>query len=1144
MRIFVFLLCTTVFSLSPKTGFSQDAQIIINSDKIISVEQIFELIKEQTDYKFIYSYNLIKNAPPISLKKGVIRAGTLLEKGLSAIHCTYEFTDNTVIVKKKKRTVIQETITIKGSVKNDSGDFLPGVSLYVTGLDPSTGDTANATFIRGTTTDFDGTFSLEVEVGYFVTVTALGYKSIYQKITADQTTYNFTLQTSNQLDEVLVVGYGTTRKEDLTGSVGSVKSEELKQIVTQSFDQALVGQVAGLHIQTTGGAPGGSKTIVNIRGLSQISGDNQPLYIVDGVPFVTSPVTNDGFINSVSTENPLIAIDPSNIERIDILKDASSTAIYGSRAANGVIIVTTKRGKKNQAPRISYNVSTTIQNIARRNDLLNAAEHRELVTNLAQESRDNFLFYSFTDEVLDDPNFFGNADTDWQDVITNENAAWVRHNLNISGGSENVAYSLSLGTASQDGVFIESNFKRYTLGSNVDIDVTDRLKLGVSVNYNHSVNRSKDFDSYENVFNYTPDQSPFDENGNFSIQDRFLTFGNDKPFTLLGEGNQTRNRAVSHNIFGSVYGELKLADGLKFRSSINVSRNESNTNSFNTTDSERVIQNAADFSPRPGAILALSNVESTTTTFTNRLNYTKTISDIHRIDAVAGISWDASKRNGIEESYRGFPDDYILIAPSNAEFNDFRNDGSIEQGLNSIFGRVNYVYDDRYLATFTIRRDGSSQFGPGNQYGVFPSGALAWNIHNESFLENSKTINQLKVRTSLGKTGNDNTANFAYLALYNSTGFGGSIYNGIVGLLPNGVPNLNIRWEETDQLDLATEFALFNNRLYGEIGYYEKNTSGLLLNVPITLQSGSAVFNANVADVSNKGWEFTLGGDIFRSKDFTWSSSFNIATVKNNVDNLYNADSGTDAVSEGNPIGTIFGFNVTRIAQEQQEIDDLNAASPSGIYDDFLTAPGDYIFEDTNGDNVLNDDDRVALGGGGIPDYFGGWNNQIRYKNWSCNINWTYAQGIERIFTTDRTGFGSIDLSKNFSRRVFDTWAQDNTDASLARLGSFSYFRGVSSYDVVDASYIKLRSASISYSLPKDIISKLGLSNVQFTVTGNNLFSITNYPGLDPEDVGVNIPTNSVPSQIALNSSSSLTNDTGINTPNTRTYTFSLNIGL
>lgn len=1143
MKIFIFFLCATAFSLSPKVGFSQNAEIIINVDKIVTVEQIFELIKEQTDYKFIYSYDVIKNAPSISLKKGIIKAGVLLEKGLSSIKCTYEFTDNTVVVKKKKAPVQQTTVTVTGTVKNKEGDLLPGVTLYVTAIDPNTGDTANATFIRGISTDFDGAFSIEVEVGYFLTVSALGYTSIHQKITADKTNYNFTLEDETSiLDEVLVVGYGTTRKEDLTGSVGSVKAEEIAQIVTQSFDEALVGRVSGLYVQSSGGAPGGSNVIINIRGLSQISGNNQPLYIVDGVPFVTAPVTNDGFINSVSTENPLIAIDPSNIERVDVLKDASATAIYGSRGANGVIIVTTKRGRKNQKPRISYTHSTTIQNVVGQLDLLNAAEHRAFATNLAQDARDNFGFVGSGDDVLDNPNFFGNADTNWQDVITDKNAVWTRHNFNLSGGSENVAYNLALGTSSQDGVFIGSNFKRYTLSSSVDVDATDRLKIGVSVNYNRSINRSRDFDSFENVFNNTPDQSPFDENGNFAINDRFFSFSGDLPFTILGEGNQTRNRAVSNNIFGSVYAEIKLIEGLKFRSSISASRNESNNNTFITTDSQEVISNTNPFFfSRPGAILRLSDTESTTTTFTNRLNYTKTFNEKHRVNAIAGISWDASQRNGVSEAFRGFPDNNTLIAPQNAEFNDFRQDGAIEQGLNSIFGRVNYVYDDRYLATFTIRRDGSSQFGPGNQYGVFPSGALAWNIHNESFLEDSSFINQLKLRASIGRTGNDNTANFAFLTLFNTAGFGGSTYNGVAGLIPNGVSNPDIKWEETDQLDIAVEFSLFNNRLNGEIGYYNNQTSDLLLNVPVSLQTGSTTFNANVADVSNKGWEITLGGDIIRKKDFRWNSSFNISTVDNNVDNLFNAESNTDAISEGNPIGTIFGFNVDRIAQTQQEIDDLNAAAPDGQYDSFLFAPGDYIYADTNGDNVLNDEDRVALGSGGLPEYFGGWNNQIQYKNWGVNINWSFAQGIDRIYTTDRAGFRFADLSRNYTTSVFDAWTPDNTDASLASIGSFSYSRGTSSRDIFDSSYIKLRSASISYSLPKKSLSSLGISNLQLTLSGNNLLSIDNYPGLDPENVGQNFD---VIDPIARNSSSSLTSDNGINTPNTRTYTFTLNIGL
>ncbi|HEU0126748.1 MAG TPA: hypothetical protein VFQ56_10600, partial [Flavobacterium sp.] len=417
-----------------------------------------------------------------------------------------------------------------------------------------------------------------------------------------------------------------------------------------------------------------------------------------------------------------------------------------------------------------------------------------------------------------------------------------------------------------------------------------------------------------------------------------------------------------------------------------------------------------------------------------------------------------------------------------------------------------------------------------NRYGFFPSGALAWNIHNEDFLKESSVINQLKLRASIGRTGSDNLPSFTYLAYYQSLENGDSFYDGKNGIAVTGVPNSKIKWEETQQLDLGIDYSLFNNRVTGELVYFEKNTSGIILFTPLPYETGSISWNTNVADVSNKGWEFLIGVDIIRNKNFRWNSSFNISTVKNNVDNLYSGSAGSQTVIQGQPLGVITGYDVIKIAQTQAEIDALNTAA-GGVYQSTLTKPGDYIFKDINGDGKITTDDRGPIGDIN-PDYFGGWNNSVTYKNWDFSMNWNFSQGAQRQYEKISNLYYT-DALTNPTREVFDTWTPENTNAPYAAYGSATHGYIATSRAVVDASYIKLRSAAIGYNLPSSLFKNTGLSKVRLALSGNNLITITDYPGLDPEDV--------ISSSFA-NRSTGFVRDDGRSYPNVRTFTFSLNV--
>ncbi|AWK05731.1 hypothetical protein HYN56_16395 [Flavobacterium crocinum] len=1134
MRTIILFLSLALFSFTPSELLSQNVKIVIKHDQKATVDEIFELIKKQTQYRFVYRSDMFDNLPEIELEKGTLSVNTLLEKSLSKGKFKYEVVaNNTIIIKEitAPKTHTVESLEITGKVTDVNGQPIPGITVYVSSYKPtSTGSNKNFV-IRGTTTDFDGTFSITAEVGYYIVASGVGFQLFTEEITKNKTTYTIVLKEEiSALEEVLVVGYGTTKKKDLTGSVGSITAEDIQQIKTQTIDNALIGKIPGVNVQSRGGAPGSSSS-VSIRGLTQIRGDNQPLYVIDGTPISITPNSESlGLINYGSRENPLLAINPDDVERIDVLKDASAAAIYGSRAASGVIIVTTKRGKRNQAPRFSFNAASTFQNPVKTYDYLSAADYIKFSSEKAQQLLNLYPQSSWTSfpkqyAIVNSPGtYFGKANTNWQDLITNKNALWTQYSFNVSGGSDRVNYMMSAGISDQQGVMIENDFKRYTFSTNLDINVTNSFKVGGSVNYNYSVNKNKGFSSLA-LGSFRPDLPAYNEDGSYS------TYAGDfgKQYTPLGEGMQTRKKALSKNLIGSVYGEVEIIKGLKFKSQLNASVNSDESNKFGTSKSSNSLFQAKYYS-RPGATLDIQHNEGWTTAFENTLSYNKTISENHRIDAVAGVSWNHTRYDADAQHYRGFPDDNTLIDINSSNFRDGVESESIEQGLNSIFGRVNYSYKSKYLATFTARRDGSTKFGPDSRYGFFPSAALAWNMHNEDFLKDVSFINQLKLRASLGKTGSDNLPSFTYLAYYQSLENGDSFYDGKNGIAVTGVPNSNIRWETTKQLDLGVDFSLFNNRIAGEVVYFKKNTSGIILLTSLPYETGSISWNTNVADVSNKGWEFLIGVDIFRTKNFKWNSSFNISAIKNNVDNLYGGSAGSQTVIQGQPLGVITGYKVVKIAQTQAEINALNT-SAGGVYQSSLTQPGDYIFKDINGDGKITTADRGPIGDIN-PNYFGGWNNIATYKNWDFSMNWNFSQGAQRQYDKISNLY-SINAISNPTPEAFQTWTPTYTDAPYARYGSPSNGYTPTSRSVVDASYIKLRSVSIGYSVPSSLFKNTGLSKVRLSLSGNNLITITSYPGLDPEDV--------VMSSFA-NRSTGFTYDRGNSYPNIKTFTCSLNV--
>ncbi len=1120
--VFAMMLMMTSLQSIASVTLVQGGKITVK-EKSIDLDDLIWKLEKQTGYDFVFNSELLGKYKNLNVQE-VGTIDEVLKAILKGKALTYEVENDIYIIRKKeKQPVVKKNQQVQkkeiwGKVTDKEGNTLPGVSVVIKGT------------TTGVATDIDGNYILEIPDSSCVLLFSF-VGMIPKEINYDgKSTINVVLiSDSEQMEEIIVVGYGSTAKKDLTGSISSIRSKDITDIKTQSIENTLTGKLSGVLVTPGTGQPGKGGT-VHIRGLSQINGDNQPLYVIDGVPFIISPQGLDG---GNFRENPLLSIDPSNVERVDVLKDASAAAIYGSRAANGVILITTKKGKKGELPRLSFSVSSTIQNPVKKHKYLNSSEWKKFMTRSAQYTLDNSSYsdfywpYLYKNELsIIDGSFFGNEDTDWQDRIINKNTLWTKYSVSLAGGTEKTNYIISGSVSNQEGALIKNKFNRYNFSSSISSQVVDYFKVGGSINYNYTVDKSSDINSLK-LGNFRPDIAPRDEKGNYTTY--ASSIGNQ--YNILGKEGRNKNKSIGKSVFSSVYGELNIVDGLKLKTQLNVSLHDDKTTKF--VPSYNNLYNEV-YKQLYGATLGVHSNSSWSSSFVNTLSYIKTFSDIHRVNAVLGVAWDHSRQDYESLSYRGFPDNDNLINTGSSSHVEFPKDSHIENGLNSMFARINYTYNDKYLATFTARRDESTKFGPGNKAGFFPSGALAWNMHNEDFLKDNKIINKLKLRASLGKTGSDNLPSFSYLNYHNPSNF----YNNKNGIITTGVPNKNIKWETTNQLDLGVDFGLLNNKINGEIVYFEKNTSDIILYVPVPGETGDAYWNNNIADITNKGWEFSIGGDVIRKTDFAWNTTFNVSFIKNEVTSLNKGTQGrygSAGIIEGEPIGVIEGYDVVKIAQSQEEIAKLNADSPDGTYFSSLLAPGDYIFRDVNGDKKINERDKIALGDG-TPDFFGGWSHRFTYKNWQLGMNFTFVSGVDKEYLSPNLDWSSINYNANLERDVLrKTWSPENPDAHYARFGSQSMsLDSGNSRSVHDASFIKFRSASISYSLPTSLLKTIGIKQAKLSLAGNNLFTITNYPGLDPTSLNTQDFSNT----------SSQTTDRGFSYPNTQSFTFSINVTL
>jgi TonB-linked SusC/RagA family outer membrane protein len=1027
-----------------------------------------------------------------------------------------------------------QTRQITGTVVEANGLPIPGVSVGVKGT------------AIGTVTDVKGAFKLTVPGNGTLVVSFIGYTSKEVAIDAGSS-YTITLaEAVNNLNEVVVVGYGTTRRKDLTGAVGSVSAKQIEQVPVTSVDQTLQGRVSGVQVTNNDGAPGASVTVL-IRGVGSL-GSNDPLYVVDGYP-ITGGLNN---------------INASDIASMDILKDASATAIYGVRASNGVVIITTKKGNRNGV-QVSLDGYTSIQSQPKKYDVLNAEEWATLANKTPGFTR-----------LPEWANPSGLRNIDWQDEVYRTGVR-QSYNLAIRGGNEKVLSAFSAGYFDQKGVVTGSFFKRMNLGMNIDYNATSWLKSSSSAKYSRqNANNPFGTGALATLSELIPTiggnkltNQAKDANGNYGYYDPiniYVKSWNNPLYTI--ETQDTKN--LTNYFLGTTSLEATLFSGLKIKTNLGINTTDYSGYFFTPSDTRSLDQYGV-ASPNQLSTYSQSANNTYEWLWENTISYSKTFGD-HSIDFVGGVSQQKNTFRQVGGNGNDLISDAIRDLSQVKNLVAFGNQQIFT--LASQFGRINYKFKDKYLLTGTVRRDGSSKFYKGNQYGVFPSGSIAWKAKEESFLKDVNFLSDLKVRAGYGEVGNQSGIRpFQYLARYSSGGpatsgtnvgypFGNTYQNGLAYV---NLDNVGLTWETSKQTDIGIDAAFLNNDLSVTLDYYRKDSKDFLLQIPTSSQSGVTQSAQNAGSIRNQGLEIGIN---YRHavKDFTYALGLNITTVsnkllsitqtKNFIGNLVNLTTPANGWAEfsrtniGQAVGEFYGYQSEGIFQTQTEISALDAKAPDGHYQGSSsqpTVPGDRKFKDINGDGQITADDRTNLGSP-IPKFYGGFNIDLTYKSFDFNA-FFYGSYGNKIFnyqarnleSFQAPGFvGVQNVSREYAQNAWTTSNPSNRYARVNYNDDISANNVASSVYVENGSYLRLRNVTLGYTLPLAISKKLTLSKVRIYVAAQNLFTITKYTGLDPE---IGQATGTDPNN--NNSSASNATASGIDVgtyPSSRFYTLGLNV--
>lgn len=1064
MRISTFLLMVCVFCSYAGNAHSQNAKVSIRMNNV-KLDKILNEIENQTDYLFIYNNQVdINKITSVKVKNEAV--AQVLDRILSGTGINYELEGTHIILTTeaiKDLHAQQQAKTVTGTVTDVSGEPIIGANIRIKGT------------TTGTITDIDGNLSIKAEPQSVIEVSYIGYLT-QETVINNQKSIRFLLKEDTKtLDEVVVIGYGVQKKADLTGSVANINTEKLNTQSNANIGQALQGKIAGVDIVSQGGAPG-SGTRIMVRGIGTLN-NASPLYIVDGM-----------YMNSIDH------INPNDIASIDVLKDASSAAIYGSRAANGVIIVTTKEGSNTEGkPIIDLSVNLGISTASKFLDMLDAKGWAE-VTTIARQAIGKPALDMATDLA-------NKPDNDWQDIMFRP-ALMQNYNLSVKGGGKYSTYYTGLGYFNQDGIVKGTNYQRYNIQSKNDYKrgiFSAGTNLIISFSHDKPLHQELRGGMIGTILQSVPTLEKYDDTREGGYGGTYGDVVNiPHPLAIIDDNIMDRyNENVK--IFANLYAQIELFKGLKYKLNL--------TPDFSFERYKNYL-NKYDFGLATNSITQLTERQRRRRNILveNLLTFDRTFGE-HKISALAGYTYQDSRFRHIQAYGEGLPQGLEEI---DAATTNRSNEGnSWRSVLTSILGRVFYSYQNKYLFTATIRRDGSSKFGKNNRYGYFPSFSLGWNVAEEKFMENVHWLDQLKLRGGYGVLGNQEIDNYQYSSTI-TTGINYPDGNGglLQGAFPKNFANPDIKWEETAMTNVGIDFMAFNNRLSLTADYYVKNTKDILLTVPIPISSGGANDPIrNAGKIRNNGFEFNLGWMDQPNPDISYGINLIGSFNKNKVIAM-GSESGsikggstnqnitTSETKAGYPIGGYWLISTAGYFNSQEEVD---AYAKDGKKIQPAAEPGDIKFVDANNDGVINDDDRVFQGSP-FPDFTFALNGNMRYKNFDLSIG---LQGVlgNKIYNATRQTLEDVTKGSNFLASCLDYWTPENKNASHPRLtwdDPNRNTRAESDRYLENGSYLRLRSVQLGYTFPQTWF-KGAIQHARVYINAENLFTITSYSGYSPD---------------------------------------------
>ncbi|PIE99966.1 MAG: SusC/RagA family TonB-linked outer membrane protein [Maribacter sp.] len=1080
IKISLKVILTTLFLLGSLFGirannYAQVTKISLNLSNV-KVNEVLDVIESKTEFRFLYKDRDLDLDRKVTINVNQERIVYVLDKLFENTAVIYKIYNNRQILLKTvseserpKSSLDAEIVapqqqTLTGSVIDEEGLPIPGASIVIKGTNV------------GVATDFDGHYSINAEPGDTLVVSFIGFAT-QEIVLGNQDTLNITMKTeTSSLDEVVVVGYGTQRKSDLTGSVGVIGSEKLLKAPVANSLQGLQGKVAGVNVFLNSGSPTGSPRIV-IRGVGTINSSSDPLYVVDGVVM-----------------DEIQFLNPNDIERMEVLKDASSAAIYGARGANGVVLITTKRGVESGRTIIGYDGFVSVGKMRNKMDLLNAEEWLDVVR-IGMENTPKYRPGTTPVFTTNDPDLFdaqGNPlyDTDWQEEAT-RTAISNNHQLSIRSGSEKSSVGAFLNYSNVQGIMLNNDLERISGKITYDVTPKDWLSLGINL----LVNDVQDTEFEEGGGGQVPRRTMIEMPPIFPVKFPDGTYSNsfmiDDAYNLEAMANpvhvlETQERFWHRNqLFGNVYAEFTILPDLKFRTQFGFDKH---------------IREKKEYSPRdlinisaPNGYARIYNQKSTYWQQENYLTYTKEMDD-HRINAMLGLSWQEQVSEYSNIFSRGFSDDFFKYNNIGAGSDpDSPSSGYSKWSLNSYFLRAGYTFKNKYMVTLTGRLDGSSRFGENNKYGFFPSVGGGWILSEESFLSDVEDLDNLKLRASYGVTGNTEIPAYSSLATVSS---GTILLNGtrVSSSQVNRLANPNLEWEKTSQFDIGLDLAAFNQGLRFEFDYYYKKTTDLLLDRPVPYSTGFTAVRDNIGAVSNKGIEAMVTANIFRKPDFNWEISFNINFNKNKIESLGENDEDI----EPGPFWVSGSQTILRVGE---------SLSSYWGYERLGTWGTDEAAEAALVGAVPGEAKRSAekkILGNGLPDFTGSWINTFRYKNFDFTADIQFVGGVDILqqfyhSTEDRSG-----IANGLATILYDGWTEQNQNTMVQEIRNQSYAGQNSQIDshwVVDGSYIRGNLFTLGYTFNQNVLDDLGLNKLRVYASLENAFVIDSkdFQGYDPQ---------------------------------------------